>query len=178
MDRQVVGAVNRAIVGASRFVPLGKALRRGFSRVLPVHEANVRGVRIKSVCPLHQVANFDQLSGWDNREPEVFDWIDTFAPGSVFFDVGSSYGHETLYAALKPDGAAQIFAFDCSYKDSRDLATNIKLNSVNNVRNIFAAISDSNGFREVTESLPYKNILYTDSKYTRVASEVDRKSVV
>ncbi len=178
MDRQVVGAVNRAIVGACRFVPpLGKALRRGFSRVLPVHEATVRGVRIKSVCPLHQVANFDQISGWDRREPEVFDWIDSFEPGGVFFDVGSSYGHESLYAALKPDGPRQVFAFDCSFKDSRDLATNIKLNGVKNIRNIFAAISDTSGFCEVTEVLPYKNILYTDSKYTGVASEVPKYSL-
>ena len=35
-------------------------------------------------------------------EPETLAWIDTFAPGSCFLDVGANIGIYTLYAALDP----------------------------------------------------------------------------
>jgi FkbM family methyltransferase len=35
------------------------------------------------------------------KEPETIAWIDSFAPGSVFFDIGANVGVFSLYAARK-----------------------------------------------------------------------------
>jgi FkbM family methyltransferase len=70
------------------------------------------------------------------------DWIDGFEKGCVFFDVGASFGTETLYAALKNGGPKKIVSFDLDLESSFNLAYNINLNNISNVENYFLALSD------------------------------------
>lgn len=174
LDRLVVVSANRLIsrVGGRP----GAWLRRAFTRVLPVHDVTVRGVGIRCVAPLHQVGTYLAMVDWEQREPEVLDWIDAMTPGSVFFDVGSNFGTETLYASLKPGGPARIIAFDCEFSGSYNLAANLMLNRVNNVENRFAAVGETEGWVAVPENLNY---LWVDGhpKYAQAMKMVARISI-
>src|ERR1051325_5936164 len=44
------------------------------------------------------------------KQPATIQWIDSFLPNSVFWDVGANVGVYTLYAARR--GAAQVVAFE------------------------------------------------------------------
>lgn len=113
-----------------------------FGRVLPIPQAIVRGVPIKVIIPLNQVGVYNTFKSWEEREPEVLDWIDGFEAGCTFFDVGASFGTETLYAALKPNGPKKIVSFDLSLASSFNLAYNICLNNIKNVDQYFLALGD------------------------------------
>jgi FkbM family methyltransferase len=114
----------------------------------------VRGVPIKIILPLNQVGVYNTFKDWEKREPEVLDWIDGFEPGGIFFDVGASFGTETLYAALKKAGPKKIVSFDLDLESSFNLAYNINLNNINNVDQYFLALSGNinlNQYRCVTQ---------------------------
>lgn len=113
-----------------------------FGRVLPIPRAMVRGVPIKIIIPLNQVGVYNTFKDWEKREPEVLDWIDAFEPGCTFFDVGASFGTETLYAARKTNGPKKIVSFDLCLQSSFNLSYNISLNNINNVDQYFLALSD------------------------------------
>jgi FkbM family methyltransferase len=72
------------------------------------HKATVRGIDVwqTSANPL--------LEFWAEKteeiEPELLDWIDGFAPGSVFYDLGASVGAFSIYAAKR--AKARVFAFE------------------------------------------------------------------
>jgi len=70
------------------------------------------------------------------------DWIDGFEKDCIFFDVGASFGTETLYAALKKGGPKRIVSFDLALESSFNLAYNIVLNNISSVEQYFIALSD------------------------------------
>jgi FkbM family methyltransferase len=113
-----------------------------FGRILPVPQAIVRGIPIKVIIPLNQVGVYNTVKSWEEREPEVIDWIDGFETDCIFFDVGASFGTETLYAALKKNGPKKIVSFDLSLESSFNLAYNISLNNINNVDQYFLALGE------------------------------------
>ena len=113
-----------------------------FGRILPVPQTIVRGVPIKIILPLNQVGVYNTFKQWETREPEVLDWIDSFEKDCVFFDVGASFGTETLYAALKKEGPKKIISFDLALESSFNLAYNISLNNISNVDQYYLALSD------------------------------------
>ena len=61
-------------------------------------------------------------------EPETLSWIDGFAPGAVFWDIGASIGVYSLYAALKPD--VTVYAFEPSGFNFGVLVEHIALNDM------------------------------------------------
>jgi FkbM family methyltransferase len=126
-----------------------------YGRILPIPQAIVRGVPIKVIIPLNQVGVYNTMKNWEEREPEVLDWIDSFKKGCTFFDVGASFGTETLYAALKKDGPGKIVSFDLSLEASFNLAHNISLNKINNVDQYFIALSDEMKLISFTEPIQY-----------------------
>jgi FkbM family methyltransferase len=129
-----------------------------FGRVLPLPQAHVRGVPIKIIMPLNQVGVYNTFKDWETREPEVLDWIDGFAPGCTFFDIGASFGTETLYAALKKNGPQKIVAIDASLDSSVNLAYNIALNNINNVDQYFIALSDGMNIYPYSDPTQYYHV--------------------
>jgi FkbM family methyltransferase len=129
----------------SKFVEktnLSKRIFDFYGRVLPIPQTIVRGVPIKVIIPLNQVGVYNTFKNWEAREPEVLDWIDGFEPGCTFFDVGASFGTETLYAALKTKGPNKIVSFDLCLQSSFNLAYNLSLNNIKNVDQYFLALSE------------------------------------
>jgi FkbM family methyltransferase len=129
-----------------------------FGRVLPLPQTIVRGIPIKIIIPLNQVGVYNTFKDWEKREPEVLDWIDAFAAGCTFFDIGASFGTETLYAALKKDAPQKIVAIDASLDSSIDLAYNITLNKINNVDQYFIALSDGMNIYAYSDPTQYYHV--------------------
>jgi FkbM family methyltransferase len=112
------------------------------------------------------------------------DWIDSFEKDCIFFDVGASFGTETLYAALKKDGPQKIVSFDLDLESSFNLAYNIKLNNISNVEHYLFALSDGfkfNSYRCVTQyyciegrrqydNVDYKTIAISMDKFIEITN--------
>jgi len=126
-----------------------------FTRILPVPTTCVRGVPIKIVIPLNQAGVFESFKNWETREPETLDWIDAFEKDCVFFDVGASFGNETLYAALKSNGPRRIICFDLDLQASFNLAYNLQINRLSNVEQYYLGLSAEPGFIVASEHTNY-----------------------
>jgi FkbM family methyltransferase len=142
LEKIIFGPINSSLSLLVEKTQISKRIFDFFGRVLPVPETIVRGVPIKIILPLNQVGVYNTFKDWEKREPEVLDWIDGFEKGCTFFDVGASFGTETLYAALKKGGPKKIISFDLDLESSFNLAYNISLNNISNVEQYFLALSD------------------------------------
>jgi FkbM family methyltransferase len=157
-----------------------------FGRVLPIPKVMVRGVPIRAIVPLNQVGVYNTIKSWEEREPEVLDWIDSFESDCIFFDVGASFGTETLYAALKTNGPKQIVSFDLSLESSFNLSYNISLNNIKNVDQYFLALGDGIHIisfeeptqyyfvkgREKYESIPFKALSISMDQFIEMSGLV------
>jgi FkbM family methyltransferase len=91
---------------------------------------------------------------WGTREPAVLDWLDSFQAPFTFMDVGSNFGTESLYVALRhPQGS--VIACDPELIGSYNLAVNIALNGIASIENYVVALGDSQGWIEVAENVNY-----------------------
>jgi len=151
-----------------------------FGRILPIPQTMVRGVPIKIIIPLNQIGVFNTFKDWEEREPEVLDWIDGFEKGCTFFDVGASFGTETLYAALKPHGPDKIVAFDLALESSFNLAYNISLNGITKVDQYYLALSDRLKLIRFSEPSQYYYVKdrdkYDSISYNTLAISMDHFS--
>jgi FkbM family methyltransferase len=163
--------LSAALASVSGWPVVGPKLHQLFARLLPVRRFDVRGVSIACALPLHQVGTRNEAFAWARREPEVLDWIDEFAPGSTFFDIGANFGTETLYAALKPGGPARLCAFDAEFIGGYNLALNLKLNDLGHVENYAVAVGERSGFLQVSENLNYLHVAGFD-KYAQSTKRV------
>ena len=142
LEKIIFGPINSFLSLLVEKTRISKRIFDFFGRVLPIPKTIVRGVPIKIILPLNQVGVYNTFKDWEKREPEVLDWIDGFEKGCIFFDVGASFGTETLYAALKNEGPKKIVSFDLDLESSFNLAYNISLNNITNVEQYFLALSD------------------------------------
>ena len=142
LEKIIFGPINSFLSLLVEKTRISKRIFDFFGRVLPIPKTIVRGVPIKIILPLNQVGVYNTFKDWEKREPEVLDWIDGFEKGCIFFDVGASFGTETLYAALKNEGPKKIVSFDLDLESSFNLAYNISLNNISNVEQYFLALSD------------------------------------
>lgn len=82
------------------------------------------------------------------REPRLYDWIENFTDGSVFFDVGTHHGQEAVWAACQRDKTIHVTGFDCGLLQSHFCALNSALNRTINGQNfdfVFAAVGATSG---------------------------------
>lgn len=78
---------------------------------------------------------------WDTKEPETITWLDSFADGDMFFDVGANIGIYTLYcAAVHPK--CVIHAFEPDIRNYEHLKANVALNLFSSVYTHQIAILD------------------------------------
>ena len=75
------------------------------------------------------------------KEPGTIDWIESFAPGEVFVDVGANIGIYSLYAGVA--AGAEVHAFEPESQNYAELYRNIFLNQAQrSITAYCAAISD------------------------------------
>jgi len=161
----VFGTINTVLSKLVEKTNLSKRIFDFYGRILPIPQTIVRGIPIKIIIPLNQVGVYNTMKNWEEREPEVLDWIDSFEEGCTFFDVGASFGTETLYAALKNDGPEKIVSFDLSLEASFNLAYNISLNNIKHVDQYFVALSDKMKLMRFSEPTNYHYVKGMDKYY-------------
>ncbi|ALG68708.1 FkbM family methyltransferase [Beggiatoa leptomitoformis] len=158
---------NRLLITFVEKTNFSKWLFRFFTRILPAPIATVRGVPIQIVIPLNHVGVYDQFKQWESREPETLDWIDQFTADCVFFDVGSSFGTESLYAALKANAPKKIVSFDVDLDASFLLAYNLALNKITRVDQYFLGLSAQTEFIRVSSPTNFACVA-NRPKYDRI----------
>ena len=65
------------------------------------------------------------------KEPSTIEWIETFQPGEVFYDVGANVGGYSVWAAKRR--GVKVFAFEPHAENYAILCRNLKLNEVDGV---------------------------------------------
>lgn len=78
------------------------------------------------------------------REPALYQWLNDLDNGAVFFDVGTSYGQESVLASSLADRGIRVFGFDCSLYQSHFCALNRQINN-NRFTFTFAAVDEISG---------------------------------
>ena len=85
-----------------------------------------------------------RLDSFSTKEPETLEWIDSFPPGSVLWDIGANIGLYSCYAAKAR--SCKVFAFEPSVFNLELLARNIYLNQlVSNVTIVSLPLSNNLG---------------------------------
>lgn len=67
---------------------------------------------------------------YSKKEPDTLDWLDSFEPGSCYFDIGANIGQYSLYPAKKYGNTVQVFAFEPQSNNYYALNKNIYLNNL------------------------------------------------
>lgn len=75
------------------------------------------------------------------KEPETLEWIDSFSPGSTFFDVGANVGLYSLYAGIQKH---KVIAIEPMSDNYFILQRNIILNKMDNVISYCIGLYDKN----------------------------------
>ena len=117
------------------------------------------------------------------REPFLYKWLNEIKEGSVYFDVGTSYGQECCLLSSKRN--VQIYGFDCSLNESHFCSLNKKLNN-DNFTFTFAAIGKKSGdFITLTSnssthisSIHKKNVPYSYQVITLSLDDFSKKNKV
>ena len=74
------------------------------------------------------------------KERDTIEWIKTFEPGDVFYDIGANVGAFTIYAAVSR--RAMVYAFEPAFHNFYLLNRNIILNDLHCVHPFNLAFSD------------------------------------
>lgn len=106
-----------------------------------IRQVTRNGHTYSFVCP-------NRLVSWRattflTKEPETLEWIDTFEPGDVLFDVGANIGLYSIYAASR---SVRVMAFEPESQNYALIHQNIFLNDLaDKVTCIAVALADREG---------------------------------
>lgn len=109
-------------------------------QLVPVINENTPIGDIKFYCP-------GRIPHWRaetllNKEPETIEWINGFAPNTVFWDVGANVGCYSLYAAKRQN--IRVMAFEPSAANYHILSKNIEINGMDSlISGLCIAFSDT-----------------------------------
>jgi FkbM family methyltransferase len=118
--RRCVSAFGRSPVGA----PL---MRMGAGTLMErQHVVTHDGMSLAFVVPNEM--NLYRVETFSEKEPETLQWIDSFDPNSVFWDIGANVGLYSCYAAKRRN--CQVFAFEPSVFNLELLARNVFINEL------------------------------------------------
>ncbi|MBT6416040.1 FkbM family methyltransferase [Candidatus Puniceispirillum sp.] len=112
---------------------------------------NVMHIRTKQVEAKFFVPYFSHYVAQDltqmaagKREPELYSWIDNLPKHAVFFDIGTNYGQESVWASSLKDKNVTVVGFDCGLLGAHFCALNSVLND-NRFSFVFAAVGSKSG---------------------------------
>lgn len=111
-------------------------------------EVNVRGQRI--LISVDHLRTLNRAKTYSNKEPDTLDWLDSFEPGSCYFDIGANIGQYSLYPARKFGESVQVFAFEPQSNNYYALNKNIYLNALSSrVLSYCVAVSGKSEFSKL-----------------------------
>lgn len=149
-------------------------LLKQYSSSFPVRKTQI-SLGVSSVLELWRGETYEK------KEPETLDWIDTFLPSDVFFDIGANIGLYSLYAASTRQCA--VFAFEPEGKNFSRLVNNQFMNALTSMRAYCLAVGNSTRIDDlfITGTSPgdsQHNIGKENSLYQRECSGVQGSMVV
>lgn len=124
LKRRIFEAVSNAmiaILGLNRPVRVYRAF---LSRINAVKQVEINGTCM--LFDANEELHLLRAEWLATKEPETLEWIDGFAPGEVFFDIGANIGVFSVYAALHR--GCEVYAFEPEAKNYACLNRNILLN--------------------------------------------------
>jgi FkbM family methyltransferase len=106
-----------------------------------IRQVSRNGYTYSFVCPNRVVAW--RARTFLTKEPETLEWIDTFAPGDVLFDIGANIGLYSIYAGSR---SVNVVAFEPEAQNYALVQQNIFLNGLaDRIKCISVAVSDRQG---------------------------------
>jgi FkbM family methyltransferase len=131
----------RRVLGAWRKRPGPRTTRRDLKRLGRVRHVTRDGRTYSFVCPNRLVSW--RVATFLTKEPETLEWIDTFQPGDVLFDVGANIGLYSIYAASR---SVRVLAFEPESQNYALIHQNIFLNHLaDKVTCLAVALADREG---------------------------------
>ncbi len=96
----------------------------------------------------NKICSFRHLS-FSRKEPEIIEWIQDFGGSGAFYDVGANIGLYSIYYAKSKSG--NVFSFEPSFFNLRQLAKNININQISDRVNIVSTpLTDTTGISTLT----------------------------
>jgi FkbM family methyltransferase len=131
----------RKLLRAIRQRSAPKSPREYLKKVGRIRQVTSHGHTYAFVCPNRTVSW--RVTTFLTKEPETIEWIDTFAPGDVLFDIGANIGLYSIYAASR---AVRVMAFEPESQNYALINQNIFLNGYGDrIACIAVALSDREG---------------------------------
>jgi FkbM family methyltransferase len=138
--RSLTGAV-RGMLDALRRRSRPANGQAELAKTTRIRRVRRNGEVYRFVCP-NRVISW-RVRTFFTKEPETLEWIDTFDPGDVLFDVGANIGLYSIYAAKR---SIRVMAFEPESQNYAVINQNICLNDVaDRVKCVAVAMSDRNG---------------------------------
>ena len=103
-----------------------RVYRAFLGRVNAVKRVEVRGTAM--TFDANEELHLLRAQWLASKEPETLDWIDSFAPRDVFYDIGANIGVFSIYAARRR--ACDVYAFEPEAKNYACLCKNLYLNGL------------------------------------------------
>ncbi len=132
---QVKDMLNELVVAAYR-------LKGGYATI------QVRGQSIH--ISVDHLRTLKRARTYSIKEPDTLDWLDSFEPGSCYFDIGANIGQYSLYPAKKYGDQIRVYAFEPQSNNYYALNKNIYLNNLgNNILSYCVAVSGKSEFSKL-----------------------------
>lgn len=147
-----LGKVTNCVLHAA-FAPLGRrrqtiAVSTILEQMQHVHVAELPDGRALQFFAPGYKPGFRGISILD-KQPEVPQWIDSFAAGDVLWDIGANVGAYSLYAGLRP--GVQVLAFEPEASNYYVLTRNVALNGMwDRIKTYCIALSDRASLGELS----------------------------
>jgi len=136
------------------------------SSIVPRRTVYSRGLQF--TLPCDNWKTYYRWQTYNSKEPETFDWIDTWVrEGDTFFDIGANIGIYTIYVALRHPGA-RVVAFEPEYANLHLLRDNVVENSLQGRVEVYSiALSNRSGLSHLhIQDFTPGAALHTESRDT------------
>lgn len=111
-------------------------------------DVTVRGQHLR--ISVDHLRTLNRAQTYSKKEPDTLDWLDSFEPGSNYFDIGANIGQYSLYPAKKYGSQVKTFAFEPQSNNYYALNKNIYLNNLSeHILSYCVAVSGKSEFSKL-----------------------------
>ena len=151
------------LIGEAASLPM--RLRLSLAEELRASYENTNGLRFS----LESVSEYKRAKKPRAQQEPLVQWLASFGPGDVFFDVGANIGGLSLMAARLHEGRVPIVAFEPAADSFAALVRNVQANDLGSIITpLHVALFDQTGIRPF-----YRSRLGAGSAFHAVGQALD-----